>query len=125
MPQLVETVPGTFEAAPVKRHFRITTGAAANLKDLCSIPTKTVNGTLRYPRRCRIAVEKADAANNMFYTSDGQTPTATLGMQIAVAPDYTEIIGANLFRTNTPTETDPGIIIFSSAGSHGQVEFFF
>jgi hypothetical protein len=89
MPQTVQTLPGHVGATGIAtQHRRLSAAAAATLHSLTSggIPTRTdPNGNTLYPRCVTLQVE-AGAAQTVYYTLDGSTPSAINGLVVPVAP---------------------------------------
>lgn len=90
MPQTVQTLPAHVGATGIAtQHRRLSVAAAATLHTLTSggIPVKTSGapGEVQYPRCVTLQVE-AGAAQTVYYTVDGSTPSATNGLVVPVAP---------------------------------------
>lgn len=117
MPQTVQTLPGHVGATGVAtQHKRLVAGAASSLNALTSggVPTRTGGpGETLYPRCVTLQVE-AGAANSVYYTIDGSTPSATNGLVVPVAPAQILLPYPDQLRnTGTVSATNQQIQLFS------------
>jgi len=88
--QAIQTIPGHVAATGIAtQHKRVSAAVAATLGSLITggVPTKTAGapGEIQYPRCVTLQVE-AGAANTVYYTIDGSTPSATNGFVVPLAP---------------------------------------
>lgn len=118
MPQTVQTTPGHVAATGIAtQHKRLVAGAAASLNALTSggVPTRVggPSGEVFYPRCVTLQVE-AGAANAVYYTLDGSTPSATNGLVVPVAPAQIMLPYPDLLKnTGTVSASNQQIQLFS------------
>jgi hypothetical protein len=107
----------------------VSAAAAATLHTLTSggIPTRTANGETQYPRAVTLQVE-AGAAQTVYYTLDGSTPSATNGLVVPVAPGQVLLPYPDLLRNHVygaVSATNQQIQLFAAAGTNTQAFYEF
>ena len=126
MAQVIQQAPAHIAKTGITgQHQRATTGAAATLGSLVTIPTLPGNvvGTTKYPSIVTLQVE-AGQANAVYYTLDGSTPSATNGIQLPAGPyrealPYPDLIA----NTGTVSATNQQIQLFSPGATFVQCLF--
>ena len=134
MPQTIQTLPGHVGATGIAtQHRRLSAAAAATLHTLTSggIPVKTspgaAPGETQYPRCVTLQVE-AGAANTVYYTIDGSTPSATNGLVVPVAPAQIMLPYPDQLRNHingAVSATNQRIQLFAGAGTNVQALYEF
>ena len=126
MPQTVQTLPAHVGATGIAtQHKRLSAAAAATLHTLTSggIPTKQAGspGEIQYPRSVTLQVEAGQG--KVYYTIDGQTPSAILGMEVPAAPGYIVFPYPDLLRNHingAVSATNQQIQLFAGGATNVQ-----
>jgi hypothetical protein len=125
-----QTFPGKVAKTGVAtQHQRISAGAAASLGSLIpttalvpTIPGGSV-GEIRYPSCVTLQVETG-AANTVYYTLDGSTPSATNGLVVPVAPAQLMLPYPDLLKNSgTVSATNQQIQLFAGGATNIQCLF--
>lgn len=122
----VGTVPAKVGQTKVQMHYRWGVNTAVQLSALAQPRLSGPNvGEVRTPQTVWLQVE-AGQANNVYYTVDGTTPSATNGMQVPVAPAQIALPYPDQLRnTGTASTSNPQIMCYAAALTYVQVLYEF
>lgn len=129
MPETVQTLSAHVAATGIAtQHKRVSAGAAASLGSLISggVPTRVGGpGEVLYPRVVTLQVE-AGAANTVYYTLDGSTPSATNGLVVPLAPAQLVLPYPDLLKNSgSVSATNQQIQLFAGGATNVQCLFEF
>lgn len=128
MAQTVQKLPGKVGATGIStQHQRLAVSTAATIGSLCvggAVPIKPdVPGNGLFPTSVTLQVE-AGQANLVYYTVDGQTPTATNGIALPVAPAQIILPYSDcLSHTGAVSASNQQIQLFAAGATNVQALF--
>ena len=125
----IQAIPAHVGATGITgQHQRLSASAAATIGSLCSggvvptFPGKNV-GEIRYPMIVTLQVESG-AANTVYYTVDGSTPSATNGFVVPTAPAQITLPYPDLLKNSgTVSATNQQIQLFAGGATSVQALF--